>query len=101
MKSRIPLPVDRIATFCQQKGITRFSLFGSVLREDFGPKSDVDVLVEFGPDARFGLFELVEMELELADILGRKADLHSPLWLKPWLRDEVRRTAELVYESPE
>ncbi len=100
MTARIPLPLDRIADFCEEKGIVRFSLFGSVLREDFGPDSDVDVLVEFDPDVRFGLLELVQMERELGEIVGRKADMHAPSWLKPWLRDKVVGSAELIYERP-
>ena len=100
MTARIPLPVDRIIGFCHERGIVRFSLFGSVLREDFTPDSDVDVLVEFDPAAKFGLFELVEMELELGEIVGCKVDLHSPEWLKPWLRDKVEKNAELLYERP-
>ena len=98
--ARIPLPRDQIAAFCEEKGITRFSLFGSVLRDDFGPESDVDVLVEFDPDVRFGLLELVRMERELGEILGRKADMHVPSWLKPWLRDKVVGSAELFHERP-
>ncbi len=101
MNSRIPVPHDRIATFCRANGIRRFSLFGSVLREDFGADSDVDVLVEFAPGVRFGLLGLARMERELGDILGRKADLHAPGWLKEWMRREVLNTAELIHESPE
>ena len=100
MTVRIPLPLNRIEAFCEQRGIVRLSLFGSVLREDFGPDSDVDVLVEFAPGVRFGLLELVRMERELGEIVGRKADMHAPHWLKPWLRDRVVGSAELVYERP-
>ncbi len=100
MSPRIALPRDQIAAFCEEKGIIRFSLFGSVLRDDFGPDSDVDVLVEFDPDVRFGLLELVRMERELGEIMGRKADMHAPSWLKPWLRDKVVGSAELFYERP-
>lgn len=100
MTARIALPWDQIVAFCEEKGITRFSLFGSVLRDDFGPDSDVDVLVEFDPSARFGLFEFVQMERELSEIVGRKADMHAPSWLKPWLRDSAIGSAELICERP-
>lgn len=72
---RIPLDRDRIAAFCRKWKITEFALFGSVLREDFGPESDVDVLVSFSEDARIGLRELVQMEDELRSIFGREVDL--------------------------
>ena len=66
-----------VADFCQRNKIRRLALFGSVLREDFTPESDVDVLVEFEPDARVGYFALGKMETELEDILGRKADIYT------------------------
>ncbi len=75
MNTRIPVDGERVAQFCRKHRIKRLSLFGSVLRDDFRPDSDVDVLVSFTPDARWGLFDLVHMEDELAAILGRKVDL--------------------------
>lgn len=72
---RIPIPHDAIAAFSQKWKITEFRFFGSVLREDFRPESDIDVLVRFAPDAGHTLFDLAEMEEELAGILGRKVDL--------------------------
>ena len=101
MSSRLPIPRDAIAAFCRKHGIRKFSLFGSVLRDDFGPDSDVDVVVEFRPDVRFGLFELVDMEDELSRILVRKADIHEFQALRPWMQKEVAGSQELVYESPE
>lgn len=73
----LAIDIDRakIAEFCRKWRITEFSLFGSVLRDDFRPDSDVDVLVVFAPEARIGLFELHHMEEELAAIVGRKVDL--------------------------
>lgn len=73
--ARIQVPTQRIADFCRKWKITELCLFGSVLRDDFRPDSDVDILVTFAKDARWGLFDLVTMEDELGDILGRKADL--------------------------
>ena len=72
---RIDLPEERIAEFCRKHRVRKLSLFGSALREDFRPDSDVDVLVSFAEDARYSLFDLAAMEEELASILGRKVDL--------------------------
>ena len=66
---------EKIARFCRRWNVTELALFGSVLREDFGPESDVDVLVTFAPDARVGLITLGKMEIELAGLLGRKVGL--------------------------
>jgi predicted nucleotidyltransferase len=72
---RIEIPKDRIADFCRRWKVTELALFGSVLRGDFGPDSDVDALVSFAPDARWSLFDLVTMQDELKAILGREVDL--------------------------
>jgi uncharacterized protein len=73
--ARIPVPEGAIKGFCQKWKIAEFRFFGSVLRDDFGPESDVDVLVRFAPDTGHTLFDLAEMEEELAGILGRRVDL--------------------------
>ena len=75
VQRNIQWPSDQIAGFCRRWGITEMALFGSVLRDDFGPNSDIDVLVIFEPNARWSLFDLVRMEDELAHILGRRVDL--------------------------
>jgi len=75
MPARIAIDHEQIAEFCRRWKITEFALFGSVLRDDFRPDSDVDVLVTFAPDARYSLFDLVHIEEELKEILGRKVDL--------------------------
>jgi predicted nucleotidyltransferase len=72
---RIALDKNRIGEFCRKWKITEFALFGSVLRDDFRPDSDVDVLVSFAPDAAWGLFDIIGMENELSGIFGRKVDL--------------------------
>ena len=74
-KTSIPIAADRIRDFCQRWKITEFSLFGSVLRDDFRPDSDVDVLVSFAEDAHWGLFDICRMEDELREIFGRQVDL--------------------------
>jgi len=66
---------EALAGFCRKWQITELALFGSVLRDDFGPDSDIDVLVRFAPDARHSLFDLVRMEDELRDLFGREVDL--------------------------
>ena len=72
---RIDIPRDKLEAFCRTHHIQRLSLFGSALREDFRPDSDVDVLVSFADDARYSLFDLAAMEEELGTILGRQVDL--------------------------
>jgi uncharacterized protein len=79
--------------------IRRLSLFGSVLRDDFGPESDVDVLVEFEEGVRVGLLGLAAMELELSEMLGRRADLRTPGDLSRYFRDQVLRSAEVQYAA--
>lgn len=71
----IDIPKEKIAEFCQKWKIVELCLFGAALRDDFRPDSDVDVLVAFAPDARYGLFDLVHMQEELKEILGRNVDL--------------------------
>lgn len=73
----IEMPEDKVVDFCRKWKIVELSLFGSVLRDDFGPHSDVDVLVKFAPDADWSLFDHVAMEEELSVILGRKVDMVS------------------------
>jgi predicted nucleotidyltransferase len=94
----IEVPEDRIAAFCRRHGIRRLSLFGSILRDDFGPQSDVDVLVEFQPGARTGL-KFFSMQDELSDILGRKVDLNTVGFLSKYFRDRVLAEAEVQYDA--
>jgi len=75
MRIQIDVPKEKIAAFCRRNHIRELSLFGSALRRDFRPDSDVDVLVEFEPGQELSLMELVAMESELSEILGRKADM--------------------------
>lgn len=97
MVARIPLPKDRIARFCRRHHIQRLALFGSVVRNDFGPDSDVDVLVQFEPGKTPG-WEFFEMQDELTRILGRSVDLNTPGFLSRYFRDRVVAEAETVYE---
>jgi predicted nucleotidyltransferase len=95
---KISIPQDEIADFCRRHHIRRLSFFGSVLRDDFGPDSDVDVLVEFEPDHVPGLIRLAGMEIELSQILGgRKVDMNTPQCLSRYFRDQVQAEAKVQY----
>jgi len=96
-KPKIELPREEIATFCQRHHIRKLSLFGSVLRGDFRPNSDIDVLVEFEPGHVPGFFGLARMERELSELLGRKVDLRTPEELSRYFRAEVLAEAEVQY----
>lgn len=96
MTPRISLDRDRIADFCRRHHICKLAFFGSVLRDDFGPESDVDVLVEFQPGHVPGL-AFLSMEEELSRILGRKVDLNTPGFLSPYFRDQVFSEAAVQY----
>jgi len=99
--AELPIQIDReqIAEFCRARGIRKLSLFGSVLRDDFDPvRSDVDVLVELLPDTRPG-WEFFGWHEDLAPLIGRKVDLHTPNSLSKYFRDEVLREALAVYEQ--
>jgi uncharacterized protein len=97
--SKIDLPEDKLSEFCQRHRIRRLALFGSVLRDDFGDSSDVDVLVEFEPGARVGLIRLAGMEFELGEMIGRKVDLNTKGFLSRYFRDEVLAEAEVRYDA--
>ena len=99
--TRVQLPTDEIRKFCRRWKVSELALFGSVLRDDFGPDSDVDVLVTFMPDARWTLLDEVGMEQELAELLGRPVDLvtrraveDSENWIR---RAAILDTAEPIY----
>ena len=97
MPAKIAIDRDTIAAFCRRHHIKRLALFGSVLRDDFGPNSDVDMLVEFEPGQVVGLIRLAAMERELSDIVGRKVDLRTPADLSKYFRQEVVESAEVQY----
>jgi len=94
---RIDIPREKIAEFCKRNHIRRLSLFGSVLRGDFGADSDIDLLVEFDPDHIPGLIRLAGMEIELTEILGRKVDVRTAQDLSRYFRQEVLNSAEVQY----
>ena len=102
-RPKIELPREQLEEFCRRWKIVELSLFGSVLRDDFQPESDIDVLVSFAPDARRTLFDLVRIEDELADILGRKVDLVLKSGIERsenWIRKRaILESAQVVYAT--
>jgi predicted nucleotidyltransferase len=99
MTKHLTIPQEQIADFCRRHHIQRLSLFGSVLRDDFRPDSDIDVLVEFEPGHTPGFIRLAGMELELSALLGRKADMRTPGELSRYFRQEVLDSAQVQYEQ--
>lgn len=96
-RARIDVPKDKVADFCRKHHIRKLALFGSVLREDFRPDSDVDVLVEFEPGQVVGL-RLIQMEEELSQLLGgHRVDLVTPKFLNRRIRNRVLAAAEVQY----
>src|SRR3990172_7963236 len=96
---KIQVPTEQIRDFCRRNHICQLLLFGSVLRDDFRPESDVDVLVEFEPGAQIGLFEFMRIQEELAALLQRPVDLVPKDGLKPGLRSSVLASAQVVYAA--
>lgn len=92
----IEIPRERIADFCRRHHIRRLALFGSILRDDFRPDSDIDVLVEFAPGCTPGL-DFFGMQGELSEILAHKVDLNTPGFLSKYFRDQVLAEAEVQY----
>ena len=98
MNLHVRVPRAELSAFCEGHGIRRLAIFGSALRDDFGPASDVDVLVEFEPNRIPGLLGVAGMELELSKLFsGRKVDLRTLEDLSPYFRQEVLDAAEVQY----
>jgi len=102
-ETKVFLPKDNIADFCRRWKIVEFSLFGSVLRSDFGPESDIDILVSFAPNAAWTLLDHVEMQEELEGLLGRKVDLVSRRGIERsrnfMRRDAILNSAKVFYAA--
>jgi predicted nucleotidyltransferase len=97
MSPRITIPQDAVADFCRRHHIRRLAVFGSVLRNDFRPESDVDVLVEFEEGHTPGL-DFFAMQDELSELLGHKVDLNTPGFLSSYIKDRVLAEAEVLYD---
>src|SRR5690606_873840 len=94
----IAIPADALEAFCQKWRVRELSLFGSVLRDDFGPDSDVDVLVSFDEDAPWSLWDLIAMQDELAELFGRAVDLVEKEGLRnPFRRGHILETRQVIY----
>lgn len=99
---RLPVHIDerRLREICQTWHITQLSLFGSVLREDFSPDSDIDVLLTFDPANHWSLFDLVDLQENLQQILGRKVDLVEQKAIRnPYRRESIMATRKIIYEA--
>jgi predicted nucleotidyltransferase len=96
-KSNINIPSEKIEKFCKKHHIRKLSLFGSALRDDFTPESDLDILVEFDPDHIPGFIRLAGMEIELTEILGRKVDMRTAQDLSRYFREDVLNSAKVQY----
>ena len=99
LASGIELPTEAIAELCRRYYVRELSVFASPARGDMKPESDIDILVEFEPDAPTGLWEFAGLEDELRDLLGRKVDLVSKRGLKPRVRPYVLRDAKVIYAA--
>ena len=101
ISARADIQEEIIQSFCRRWKIKEFSLFGSVLRDDFRPDSDVDVLVSFDPEAHWGLADLGEMTDELKNLFGRDVDLIEKEGLRnPFRRKEILETRKVIYVQP-
>jgi uncharacterized protein len=95
----LDIPQAELAELCGRWHIRRLSLFGSMLRGEARPDSDVDLLVEFQPDQRVGLIQMARIERELSERIGRKVDRRTPADLSRYFRDEVLREAKVQYAA--
>lgn len=98
MNANLVIPKDELSGFCRKYHISRLSIFGSALTEDFGPDSDIDVLVEFEPACTPGL-SFFRMESELSALLGRRVDLNTAEFLSRYFRETVLQNAEVQYAA--
>ena len=103
MNLKVPISADRLVEYCRSNGIKRLDVFGSALRADFGPKSDIDLLIEFQPGRTPGLFDFVRIEQEFSEIFDRKVDLIERFGVER-SRNYIRRaaileSAETIYEA--
>ena len=97
--SGIKLPVESVAEVCRRYRVKELSVFGSAVRGDMRADSDIDVMVEFEPDARIGLLKFMSLGEDLERLFGRKVDLVTKRGLKPWVRPNVLREAQVVYAA--
>jgi hypothetical protein len=93
------IPQGKVIEFCKKNHIRKLSVFGSAIRRQLKPDSDIDILVEFDQNHIPGLFSIIKMEIELTELLGRKVDLRTPEDLSQYFRDEVVQNAKVQYQA--
>jgi uncharacterized protein len=99
-KIQIAIPKKKITVFCQRWNVVELDLFGSVLREDFKARSDVDILVTFASDAKISLFDLAQMQIELEGLFGRPVDILEKDGIRnPFRKREILKTAKVIYAA--
>ncbi len=98
MTAKFQLPLEAIRAYCKQRPIKRLSLFGSALRTDFGPDSDIDMLIEYAPEAKIDAYAILRQQADLCNLIGRPVDLGTPQTLSPYIRQEVIESAEPLYD---
>lgn len=98
MNIQIELSKETVATFCQRHHIRKLAVFGSVLHGDFRADSDIDILVEFDPEAQITLFDMGAAQVELSQLLNREVDLKTAGFLSPYFREDVIQQAKTIYE---
>jgi len=96
--AKFRLPLEAIRAYCKQRPIKRLSLFGSALRTDFGPDSDIDMLIEYAPEAKIDAYAILRQQADLCKLIGRPVDLGTPQSLSPYIRQEVIESAEPLYD---
>ncbi len=99
LDERVKITQKEIGDFCKRNHIRRLAFFGSVLRDDFTPDSDIDILVDLDHTYPTGFLKMAQMEIELSEMIGRKVDLRTPKELSRYFRDEVLAEAEVHYEA--
>jgi len=97
--AQLKLSSETLKTFCQRHHIQQLALFGSVLREDFNADSDIDILVEFEPQAKVGYLSFFHLQDELSSLFGREVDLFTPNSLKPFARESAEANQVLIYAA--
>ena len=100
LKMNVAVPIAQIRAVCERHHVRKLALFGSVLLADFRPDSDVDVLVEYEPGTHISLFDMVDLEPDLESIFNYKIDLGMPSTLSKYIRHDVLKSSQVVYERP-
>lgn len=100
VKTQSDIPIQEVENLCKKWGITELALFGSILRDDFGPESDIDVLVEFAPNVSLSSFDFLEIQDELSQLFGRKVDLVEKQGMRnPFRRREILRSFRVIFAA--